>query len=348
MNGSANGCGERRGGLGLASGLLPHSLSSSRVRGLDSLRFVLASWVVLGHFAGGLDSGPWIARGIYNNLFNGQAAVIVFFVISGFCIHYPYRHGERFNPAPYYSRRYVRILVPMAAAIAIGQVAGTPLPLFQDSILWSLLCEEIYYALYPLLISLKRRIGWKVLLGATFACSLVVIFSEPSAKDYQSYGSGLNWLLGLPCWLMGCLLAERQVKAEISPLGISHWRGGALLLASLASVLRFHTPVGYPWTLNLFAIYALFWLEQEITFFRDETPPRVTEWAGKWSYSLYLVHVPSAAVFALLCKDRLDTDLRWTALMGFVYCTCYVFYLVIEKPSHDLARRLSQWIERQA
>ena len=74
------------------------ALKSQRVAGLDSIRAICAFWVVMGHIGApplleGLDEANPIAKvvaGIYGNLWSGPAAVIVFFVISGFCIHYPY------------------------------------------------------------------------------------------------------------------------------------------------------------------------------------------------------------------------------------------------------------------
>src|SRR5947207_15870928 len=110
---------------------------SKRVAGLDSIRLICALWVVFSHFGAfplidGIDKSNFVGRivaGFYNNLFSGPAAVIVFFVISGFCINYPYRRGERIPLVSYYSRRYLRILVPMAAAILLGMPLGLNLGL---------------------------------------------------------------------------------------------------------------------------------------------------------------------------------------------------------------------------
>lgn len=83
------------------------------------------------------------------------------------------------------------------------------LPILQDSILWSLVCEEVYYTLYPLILKTRVRWGWTSLIGATFAGAYAVVLTNPTAGNYPSYGAGLNWILGLPCWLLGCQLAER-------------------------------------------------------------------------------------------------------------------------------------------
>jgi peptidoglycan/LPS O-acetylase OafA/YrhL len=72
--------------------------STRRVNGLDSIRFLCALVVMLYHLRlmddvlhGQAHTGlTRAAMGIFN-AFNGPAAVIVFFLISGFCIHYPYK-----------------------------------------------------------------------------------------------------------------------------------------------------------------------------------------------------------------------------------------------------------------
>jgi len=75
--------------------------ANDRVHGLDSLRAVLAFAVVLSHNGlfplspnPGSSAGIGaIAKALYGTSVNGAAAVIAFFVISGFCIHFPYRNG---------------------------------------------------------------------------------------------------------------------------------------------------------------------------------------------------------------------------------------------------------------
>ena len=92
---------------------------------LDALRFVLALWVTIGHsevfplFAG-VDVATRFGRFVthaWSSLVFGTPAVIVFFVISGFCIHLPYQGDAPFPVGRYYLRRYVRILIPVAAAL---------------------------------------------------------------------------------------------------------------------------------------------------------------------------------------------------------------------------------------
>lgn len=325
-----------------------------RVRGLDSIRFVLAAIVAVGHngvfpLLEGIDTSTrigWLVKGLYAATINGPAAVIVFFVISGFCIHYQYRHSERLRLLQYYPRRYLRILVPLAGGITIAHLAGVTLSLLDDSVLWSIVCEEIYYLIYPLLLQLRRRYGWTPLLGISFAVAIGVAWTDPRGGNYPSYGWQLNWLLGLPCWLLGCRLAERSdsLHLPVSAGRIWCWRVVVLLTSGTLLGLRFHSPVGYPHTLNYFAILSYFWLQQEIRYFRHVSPPRLLEWGGKWSYSLYLLHVPANAVYHHLHVPNLGFILNWCSRFGWTLGCSYVFYVFVEKPAHLFAR----WVGKQA
>ncbi len=67
----------------------------------------------------------------------------------------------------YYLRRYTRILIPVAAAVGVYRFVGQRFVFWGEhsilwqSPLWSLLCEEIYYAVYPLLRRLRRALSWQ-------------------------------------------------------------------------------------------------------------------------------------------------------------------------------------------
>jgi peptidoglycan/LPS O-acetylase OafA/YrhL len=322
-----------------------------RIKGLDTLRFVAATWVVFSHFGGiplpdtfGRAGGARLVRGAYNVLVSGPAAVIVFFVISGFCIHYPYRNADRVNLLAFYSRRHVRILTPVAVAIALSIPLKLELLDLNHAILWSLLCEEIYYTIYPLLLIAKRRLGWKTLIGASYVFSYAAMLTNVSALDYPSFGAGLNWIVGLPCWLLGAALADRiddTLTRDATPSAVSiwTWRAGALGLSAVACGLRFHTPIGYPWTLNLFALFCTAWLRKEIVR-AERIGVSPLERAGVFSYSIYLVHPHAEALWKLLGISFAPAVLESIVRNIFIIAVCFVFYLVVEKPAHTLARRI--------
>jgi len=319
-----------------------------RVLPISSIRFVLAMWVVLSHF-----SIPILRdhkqmdilgafRALVNIAFNGPAAVIVFFVISGFCIHFPNRNGLVVRSWKlYYARRYFRTLIPMMAALGLALPLRVPFGLFTDSVLWSLLCEEIYYFLYPALLFLRDRIGWRYLMALSWGLSVITLLTDPRAVIYPSYGAGLNWILGLPCWLMGCRLAERLESFYASPVSVYQiwaWRGATWMLSSLSLILRFHAGIGYPWTLNLFAAFATLWIEREIRFYKAGPKP-LLERLGEATYSIYLTHFSSGAILRMLpIYAAMTAGVAWFWTMLCCGTLAAVFYWLIERPSHRFAR----------
>ncbi|MBA3963870.1 MAG: acyltransferase [Chthoniobacterales bacterium] len=335
--------------------------ATGRVRGLDSVRFICALWVFFGHEAepklwDPFAPGSVLSRSLHalwGNLWPGPAAVIVFFVISGFCIHFPYAASRRqLYLKEFYARRFLRILGPAAVAILLSAFIGLGLAVFEYSILWSLLAELIYYGCYPALRALQLRFGsWRGILTVSYAIAFAIAATNSSAPYYPSYGPGLNWLLGLPCWLLGCVLAESirtTPPRAVGRVSIWVWRAAVFGAAWTSSFMRFHTPIGDPWTLTFFGVLVALWLRREIDFRRQVAPWRWLEWAGLWSYSLYLVHLPIGALFAELFPRMASNNLRWMVMVLFVLVVCYLFYLVVERPSHALAKKAARALRAES
>jgi peptidoglycan/LPS O-acetylase OafA/YrhL len=325
-----------------------------RLNGVDSIRFISALFVVLTH----LGSPPLfklintayplkLIEGFYNNLFSGPAAVIVFFVISGLCINFPYASGKKLDYKEYYFRRYVRIAIPMIAALIIANLLKVQLARLTDSILWSLYAELIYYTIFPLLILLKERIGWNKVWLSTFVIAYVIIVVYPSSVyhgGYPKFGIGLNWVVGLPCWLLGVILAEKISETKIENslpsfhklifLRLTIW-----VFAVICSILRYHFEIGYSLTLNIFAIAVYFWLYNEIIYYKNKSSNQILEWAGKWSYSLYLCHLFSKPLVSLLTLSSGILFLDWFIPISTAVLFSYLFYVLIERPSHKLANK---------
>lgn len=342
--------------MGLPPNPLPPAAAESvRVGGLDALRFVAALWVVFAHcgafpLTAGLDRSNTFAlvvQGVYGNLFAGVPAVIVFFLISGFCVHFPQRNMASVPLAAFLVRRYLRIGIPLLAAVCLARPLEVNLALFHNSILWSLVAELIYYTLYPGLLRLRARFGWPVLIGSAYVLSYLAVATHPQAEDYSPYGVGLNWLICLPAWLLGCQLAEALPGGEqaLPPGHIWHWRMGIWALSWACSVLRFHSPLGYPWTMGLFALVVYQWLRREIHMARTEGANPLLEWAGQWSYAIYLIHMIVARGFAQLTVPNLGPSLNWIVMLGFVLLGSYLFYSLVEWPGHLLARKIGRALQ---
>lgn len=364
--------------------------------GVNSIRFLMALWVVLSHY-GPL---PFLkaedAHGLHKMLnalaailINGPAAVIVFFLVSGLCIHFPHRRETAVRDIrSYYTRRLVRIFLPLLVAAPLNILAGyhrgdgssKAIQLGVDllnGILWSVIAEVVYYLLYPLLLRLKGQFGWKTLIAVSYAIaySLMFCIDRSSNKNYPAFGLhlswfsgpgltsdvlngifGLNWAVGLPCWLLGCLIAqEADTLPAVSNLQIWLWRLGLIASSSLTNILRFHThphlpghlSTAFPETLNLFAIMVFFWLRAELAYYKDKSrkPIALLEAAGAFSYSLYMMHFAAGYVWEELVhigSGKAVANIAWFFMVGFALLTAYIFYLLVEKPSHQLAVRLSR------
>jgi peptidoglycan/LPS O-acetylase OafA/YrhL len=325
---------------------------------LDALRGILALVVVLGHLGmppvfGAIEQSDPVWGGLarlWSTFAFGPPAVIAFFVISGFCIHYPFAGvGQKLPVICFYLRRYLRIGIPIVAVVAIlgwiqpGVVLFGEKSVLWTPTLWSVLCEEIYYALYPLLLLARLRVGmWPLLLVSSLS-SVAVITSTFPAVDWSDLGVLGTSIVLLPVWLLGAIMAEwarnRTPSAEIRGFGISWWRAGAWGIMWLALVLHFHSGLHQTATSLVVGAFAFFWLRAEIT--NAAAPRPFLLRFGTRSYSLYLVH---PLVIFFLYRSGIDAHASlagWALTMASILAFSYLFFLLIEAPSHALARRVS-------
>jgi peptidoglycan/LPS O-acetylase OafA/YrhL len=283
--------------------------------------------------------------------FDGVAAVIVFFVISGLCVHYPYARGEPFDLPAYLARRYIRIGIPLLAVECFIKLSA---PLVGDDIaaasvvvLWSLWCEMIYYALYPVLLTGFRRIGLAPIIIVAFVAASLMILGHWSYMLYPSFPRRWAWLTALPAWLLGCAIAQ-IIAAERLPMlpgPIWSWRIAAVLLSippkALVYVSISPILIGNPATLDLFAVFVFFWLMKEIATFDRDPPPAVLEWCGCWSYSLYLVHRTVIVAFVHFTRPINPLE-RWALQLAAILVVSYGFYCIVEHPAHMIAGSLGR------
>ena len=331
----------------------------NRILGINSLRFLAALWVMMGHVGGlpltiGVDKSEFLPKAFwafYGGFYSGPAAVILFFVISGFCIHWPYRAGAELKVREFYIRRYVRLLLPMAGALLlIRSTLGIPAydenSWFSGVPAWSLVAEAIYYFIYPLLLKIATGCGWfKVTLASFVIAFILGLTYQVHSCNYPVFGDAGNWLLGLPCWLLGVMLAEKNWDDKtlvVNLRGMWTWRLGAIALGAITHNLGLQLIIGQHLTLNLFAIYCFFWLGREIVWFKNNPPVAWLESAGEWSYSLYLIHIFGSRVYECLGFPFFGHVFNWGIKMVVVLSCAYVFYLLVERPSHGLARRLAR------
>jgi peptidoglycan/LPS O-acetylase OafA/YrhL len=323
---------------------------------LDALRFVLALWVTIGHYEpfplfAGVDTSTRFGSLVthaWRTVVFGNPAVIGFFVISGFCIHLPFIGCEKFPIGSYYLRRYTRILIPLAAALVVFWLSGQKLlfwgnnSILWKSMLWSLVCEEIYYAVYPLLRVIRQRTGWKILFPVAFIAGAGIAATQPHAQAWDEFGPIGTAAILLPVWLLGCILAEQSATIPVmtSSFRIWMWRFLIWLACWICEVLHFKAHVPYTQTMVWFGVLAYFWVKNEIAYSQFQKPNRHLVAAGAWSYSLYLIHTSQLEFFPKLGLPNLGFLLNWIAGLVYALAMSYVFYLLVEGPSHRLARKI--------
>lgn len=299
-------------------------------KGLDTVRAVAALSVVAAHLLGPFMAYPW------KYIFTGHPAVMAFFVVSGFCIHFPYVSQ---NPpiAHFLVRRALRILPPAVLAMVLAQMVGIKAYNFVDGyILWSVICEMIYYVLYPVLLQLARNIGWRNLIIISFFTSYGVAIGVGSDAygNASAYGPFLNWIVGLPAWLVGCKLAEaiKLNQPTFLPGNVWLWRIATALVAAVLYWATMNTPVGFYLTMAPFSLIAANWIYAEIAAASDQGPNALLERVGKACYSIYLMHTVNAAALEHL-------GFRQPLLLTILsLCLVWPFYKWVEKPMHVFSR----------
>lgn len=270
---------------------------------LGYLRLVLAAIVLSDHLRAFGSSQP------PSGYPAGAAAVLVFFVVSGYCI----RHSISARPRGFYARRLLRIypgyLLSLPITLALGVVCAwnaaswraglNVIQLSRISLLdliplhsvarevpgwnpplWSLGVEVFYYLVCPLFRALPDRILWFLLV---FSAGLYVFYASPEPPRLFCSVLFFGW-----AWILGWLFYGSSSRVQrgitlVAPAGLfvvsGNFQGnlGAVIVASsvLCLVIQANLPV----------------------------PVAARKWGirgGEFSYPLYVAHVP-ALLLLLAC-----------------------------------------------
>ncbi|WP_407641672.1 acyltransferase family protein [Amnibacterium setariae] len=311
----------------------------------------------------------------------GNESVMVFFVLSGLVLTLPIMaHRSHFDWRAYYPQRLVRLYVPLAASVALALVWATTVVRRTDpalsywvnlhhqeltpwrvlldvfvvtgasklnSPLWSLQYEVLFSLLLPLYILIATRLRahpW-VLAGIALAASTIGRATHIGILQY------------LPVFALGVLLAVHwnevsDIAQRIQSSASSRLIWTVITIATSAAFTCTWAIVGLPAALHAVdfafpiviasAVVIVFISAQTGTARRLLTTPAIT-WLGKVSFSLYLVHEPIIVSAALLARP----DWEWLAALLSIPVAVTVgwtFNLLIERPSHSLARRVARAI----
>jgi peptidoglycan/LPS O-acetylase OafA/YrhL len=375
---------------------MPSRLSGKRENFalIDQLRGVAILLVLLYHIGGIYLSWelPWV-NGVRNFTAYGHvksiviyllylcsAAVPLFFILSGFCIHWSCLHRERFETPRFLWQRFWRLYPVYLITIiffSVTELRGASSLYTAKQILthvflihnfgnstilgingpaWSLAVEVQLYLLYPILLALKQRIGWRgcfliaASVGLGWRLLAVAMWGLPEhyAANVTMASPLATWL----DWMLGAWLADRYA------LGVRAFPKNNLF--PLAAFVGFIISTIYHpliiFSFFLASLATVLCLDKMLNRVPKPQPrSRLAGWIGKglgWfgliSYSLYLWHIPIMLHCSNLVKRSAEHILPtaiWgppTAILSVFLATftAYFSFRFLEKPGIKLGRKL--------
>jgi peptidoglycan/LPS O-acetylase OafA/YrhL len=347
-----------------------------RLEYIDGLRATAALWVLLHHTIE--TSEPRVAMGlpvvgpVLSSLFFGQFPVMVFLMLSGFCLFYPCVKKNLAEPhlnlsyRAYLLRRAKRIVPPYFAAIAVcvpmafipalqvgrWQMVGpidikvilSHLLLVHNLIpthaakidypMWSIGLEWQLYLLFPLLIWAFRRSNGPALIAVTLVVAALIHATYRMLPTEAGAVLRDGPFAYLEIFAAGMLAASLTVQGrKVLPV----WALGCIAIGGLALV-RLGSGNGLVHDLaTSAAAFCILLLAIDangaVSRFLSAT------WLvriGIFSYSLYLVHAPFVHLFWFALRPlQLSPDVTFAIL---ILCTplviglAYGFHRLFERP----------------
>jgi peptidoglycan/LPS O-acetylase OafA/YrhL len=319
----------------------------------------------------------WLSQTPLKLLSAGSEAVLVFFVLSGLVVALPTLKPGGFSWAGFLSGRLARLYLPAWASLTMGTVIIWLVPRSDHSItpgswmdtaqatsvdwaslsteaslttgsyninnvLWSLRWELAFSVLLPLFVALAVLVArrWVIAIAAAFVASTLGVLY------------GLDALRYLPVFFIGTLMAvrldsirrwtQRRLLAPRARLAGGTLVAGSLLLIIGGWMMR---PVFASGSfvstllsqLSVLGAAGLVLAAIVVRPVRSALESRPTQWLGKVSFSLYLVHMPILATVTFLLGDD-----RWWLVAILTVPLALVaasgFHRIVERPSHRLAR----------
>lgn len=327
-------------------------MTKQHILGLDVLRGFCALSVAAYHILSWNECVDFTAVGRYG--------VYIFFVLSGFSIHYQYsnRVNNLNDIKTFLKKRFFR-LFPLLVLITIfsqytaflnmdlvrassifltlSLLFGFSAPAVTSAVTggWSLGVEFSFYMLYPIMLAYCQNIRqYIVLMFVLFA--LKYLFTEYAFSKYYIDHSNLLFTSPLSFafyFVTGCFLAE------FYPFFKNTLKKTYLLFLSIPLFLLFFLPIGMSakdvltgYTGSFFTllscvsvlIYSLYIPEHAVT-------KKISKFLGEISYGVYLLH--PLLYFHLFKKYRIISDLP--VIQCFVILTITSIFAIIIKRLYE-------------
>jgi peptidoglycan/LPS O-acetylase OafA/YrhL len=356
----------------LGGDLGPSASVSARIDWLDGVRACAASYVVLHHIYLGLFPGFPVTSGPASLgwLMYGHLSVVVFIVVSGFSLGLgPAKNANvlKGGARTFFERRAWRILPPYWAALAFsiavvhfllpeapGHEVNVRTALVFGSLLhdvvpantpnsafWSIAVEAQIYLVFPVMLMLARARSAVFSAAAVLAvvCALHLIAQTvPGLYRLDHLSMQLYAGFAFGDWAADEAFNRRRFR---------NWPMTRIALAIVIALIGLELVIGFPRFQDNY-----FWIDIVVAFAvalafvgfaegKSMLPKlfssRALDFVGRFSYSLYLVHVPIVAALLLVFNPPIDNPVVKYAVVACVIAPlilafAYFFFLLFERP----------------
>lgn len=339
------------------------SSTTNRLAFLDAARGIAALMVVLHHLN---VPGTVHALGDF-----GRSGVLLFFVISGYCIFLAVERYREQKLRTFLMRRAFRLYpaywVSIAAAYFLTE-SSEPDSVFLINITmvqaafgvpnvigvyWTLFVEILFYGIVCALIVLGLTAERRVVLGAFYGF-LGLALTAALARQFVGWALPFAHFLFMATFLLGGLFHFNRCRDLALSNAALH--GGAFLICVCAiSALVYIDPTVRPAegagpgrALHHFGNYLIALAIFATAYFLLNIPNRIGDFLGAVSYSLYLFHPVVAALAARHFADFVTEATLATTLatIGLTLLAATGVYFVVEKPFIRIGSALKNTLDR--
>lgn len=331
-----------------------------RIPNLDLVRAFAIILVIYYHVTQMLVGDLFTNRTLF---YFGHHGVTIFFVLSGFLIGGIYYKKDNVKPSKFWLSRFLRTYPPYLVMLIISWLSVyvtrnehfdfgfllliqnfyKEIPYFLVS--WSLAVEEHFYLLFALLIIAvsNRKIQFYcwALLSVLPTLLRILFYNETGEFGFYKTASFLH----IDSLAIGVVLAYlvhvKKMVINVKPL---LWFGSFFVMMILFYLISKYEN-SYTWSLGrtLANLSIGFWLI--LSYFSQTisiSKSKFISLTAIMAYSLYLVH-PLIIHVAMLVFNKLSITsiaLRYLITVVLIYTIAYIFYMLIEKKSIDVRKRL--------
>ena len=315
--------------------------------------------------------GWWLSETPLRLTWAGSAAVIVFFVLSGFVLALPFLRPGSFDARGYYPRRLLRLYLPVWGALALAALlslavertrsagaswflnghamplsaheaaeaallVGDPATYSLLTVIWSLEWEVLFSLALPLYLLAAR---WAARHGVSWALAAASLALVAVAGDR---GAGF-----LACFMLGAVMAFERARVARVAAAVSDSRALRVLLPVAAALAL--APM---WWLGRSAAAVAFGAALAVLLALTHEPLRrvlgwrAVQWLGTRSFSLYLVHEPVVVALGFLMGGTPPPALFVIVALAAALVVADAFLRVVEGPAHALSRDIGRRLGR--